>query len=168
MVGFMGRNTTVLVIDDSAVWRKIIRKRLKDLGFIIVGEAADGQDGVGKYISLKPDLVTMDIEMPTMDGLAATKRILEIDPCARIIIVSSKGDESTVRKALLIGAIDFIGKASISKVWDSKLKKYVKKAGYSQTFKKIAGYIKDIKPAKLLAMIVSKYSARRKKDGYGD
>lgn len=164
----MGKNTTVLVVDDSAVWRKIIKKKLKDLGFVIVGEAVDGQDGVEKYIALKPDLVTMDVEMPIMDGLTATKRILEVDPCARIIMVSSKGDESTVRKALLIGAIDFISKSSASEVWDVKLKKYVKIAGYRQAFKKIVRYAKDIKLVKLLIMIVSKYFIRRKKDNYGD
>jgi two-component system chemotaxis response regulator CheY len=152
----MSKATSVLVVEDSAVWRKIIKKELESMGFKIVGEASNGQDGVKKYFSVKPDLVTMDIEMPVMDGLLAAQKILESDASAKIIMVSSKGDENTVRKALLIGALDFISKDAEKKVWNMKLSKYIHKPHKEGICRRIIQSIKKVKLLKFLSKINGK------------
>jgi len=152
----MGKNTRVLIIDDSAVWRKIIKKNLESIGFNIAGEAVNGQEGINKYLTLKPDLVTMDIEMPVMDGITATQRILEIDGSAKIIMISSKGDENTVRRALLIGAVDFISKTAKQEIWNTKLLKYINKTCQNGICNKIIEHVKKVKPVNFILKLVSK------------
>ncbi|MER2237444.1 MAG: response regulator, partial [Psychrobacillus sp.] len=79
-------------------------------GFEVVGEAADGVQAVEKYAELKPDLVTMDITMPEMDGIEALKKIKEKDPSATIIMCSAMGQQAMVIDAIQAGAKDFIVK----------------------------------------------------------
>ncbi|GHV57231.1 response regulator [Spirochaetia bacterium] len=102
----------VLVVDDSVFIAKQLNQILASEGFEVVDTAADGAQGVEKYKALYPniDLVTMDIVMPVMDGVSALEKILEFDKKARVIMVSSLGKEDVVKKALLIGAKDFIVK----------------------------------------------------------
>lgn len=161
----MDKATSVLIIDDSAVWRKIIKKELESMGFRIAGEASNGQDGVKKYFAVKPDLVTMDIEMPAMDGLLATQKILEADASAKIIMVSSRGDENTVRKALLIGAVDFISKDAEKKVWNMKLSKYIRKSPERGICSRIIQGIKKANPVEFLLKIKRKQGKMDKYDG---
>jgi two-component system chemotaxis response regulator CheY len=85
---------------------KEILKESKD--FAVAGEAESGKQAVDRYIELKPDMVTMDIVMPDMNGIDAMKKILEIDPGANIIICSVLGQESLVMESVLAGARDFI------------------------------------------------------------
>ena len=79
-------------------------------GYEIVGEAENGLVGVEKFKELKPDIVTMDITMPEMNGLDALREIMKIDPTAKVIMVSAMGQEAMVRDAIISGAKGFIVK----------------------------------------------------------
>lgn len=100
----------ILIVDDAAFMRMMIKDILTKNGYEVVGEAENGQVAVEKYQELKPDLVTMDITMPEMDGIAAVKAIKAIDPNARIIMCSAMGQQSMVIDAIQAGARDFIVK----------------------------------------------------------
>ena len=103
----------VLVVDDALFMRKMLSDILKKEGFEVVGESDNGKDAVEKYKEVKPDLVTMDIVMPKMeeiDGIAAVREIIKIDPQAKIIMVSAMGQHALVVEAIQAGAKDFIVK----------------------------------------------------------
>lgn len=100
----------VLIVDDAAFMRVSIKNMLGKNGFEIVGEAENGKIAIQKYQDLSPDVVTMDITMPEMDGLTSLKKILSIDPEANVIMISAMGQESMVREAVLSGAKGFIVK----------------------------------------------------------
>lgn len=100
----------VLIVDDAAFMRMILRDILINNGYEVVGEAENGQIGVEKYVELRPDLVTMDITMPLMDGIAAVTAIKKIDPNARIVMCSAMGQQSMVIESIKAGARDFIVK----------------------------------------------------------
>ena len=104
----MGRR--ILIVDDAAFMRMMIKDILTKNNFEVVGEAADGVQAIDKYMELKPDLVTMDITMPEMDGITALKKIKEKDPSATIIMCSAMGQQAMVIDAISAGAKDFIVK----------------------------------------------------------
>ncbi|NLZ93804.1 MAG: response regulator [Firmicutes bacterium] len=98
----------VLVVDDAAFMRMAIKNMLENHGFEIVGEAENGAVAVQKYAECRPDLVTMDITMPEMNGLDALKAIMKINPEAVVVMVSAMGQEAMVREAIMSGAKSFI------------------------------------------------------------
>jgi len=100
----------VLITDDAAFMRMQLKHNLEELGHDIVGEAENGVEAIEKYKDLTPDLVTMDITMPEMDGVAAVKGIMEINPEANIVMCSAMGQQSMVLDAIKAGAKDFIVK----------------------------------------------------------
>lgn len=102
----------VLVVDDSMFVAKQIGQILTSEGYEIVASAADGLDGVEKYKELCPnvDLVTMDITMPKMDGITALEQIMAFDKNAKVVMISALGKEELVKKALLLGAKNYIVK----------------------------------------------------------
>lgn len=100
----------VLVVDDAAFMRMMIKDILTKNGLTVAGEAENGAVAVEKYRELKPDLVTMDITMPEKDGIAALKDILAIDKKARIVMCSAMGQQAMVIEAIQAGARDFIVK----------------------------------------------------------
>jgi two-component system chemotaxis response regulator CheY len=100
----------VLVVDDAVFMRKMVTDALSKGGHEIVGEAANGQEAVERYQALKPEVTTLDITMPEMDGIAALKAILDLDPAARVIMCSALGQESKVLEAVKAGARDFVVK----------------------------------------------------------
>lgn len=100
----------ILLVDDAAFMRKILSDILTDNGYEICGEATDGIDAIRKYNELKPDLVTMDITMPNLDGIAALKQIKKNDPNATCVMCSAMGQEVMVIEAVKCGAKDFIVK----------------------------------------------------------
>ncbi len=100
----------VLVVDDAAFMRVSIKNMLSKHNYEVVGEAENGKVALAKYLELNPDIVTMDITMPEMDGLESLKKILAVNPAANVVMVSAMGQESMVREAVLTGAKGFIVK----------------------------------------------------------
>ena len=100
----------VLIVDDAAFMRMMIKDILEKNGFDVVGEASNGQIAVEMYKKEKPDIVTMDITMPDMDGIEAVKQIKAFAPEAKIIMCSAMGQQSMVMDAIRAGAKDFIVK----------------------------------------------------------
>lgn len=100
----------VLIVDDAAFMRMMIKDILTNNGFQVIGEANNGIKAVELYKKERPDLVTMDITMPDMDGITAVKEIRKMDPSAKIIMCSALGQQSMVMEAIQSGAKDFIVK----------------------------------------------------------
>jgi len=101
---------TVLIADDAAFMRMMIKNILTDAGYEILGEAENGAVAVAKHRELKPDITTMDITMPELDGLSALRQIREADPTARVVMCSAMGQQSMVIESIQAGAKDFIVK----------------------------------------------------------
>ena len=104
----MGRN--ILICDDAAFMRMMIKDILSKNEYTVVGEAENGVKAVEKYSECKPDLVLMDITMPEMDGIQALKKIKSMDADAKIIMCSAMGQQAMVIESIQSGAKDFIVK----------------------------------------------------------
>ena len=100
----------ILLVDDSKTSRKILKGILEENGHEIIGEAVNGKDGIEKFKELKPDLTTMDITMPILDGLEALKQIMEYDKHAKVVIVTAAGQKSKMVDAIKYGAAEFLAK----------------------------------------------------------
>lgn len=98
----------VMVVDDSMLAMQVLKSALEELGHKVVGTAATGAAAFETYESCNPDLVTMDITMPDMDGIAATEKIVQSYPDARVIMVTSHAQKSMVMDALRVGAKGYI------------------------------------------------------------
>ena len=100
----------VLIVDDALFMRTMLRNIFVESGFEVAGEAGSGVEAVERYRELSPDLTTMDIVMPELNGIEALKRIVALDPRARVVMCSALGQESLIIEALDAGARDFIVK----------------------------------------------------------
>ncbi|WP_256761362.1 response regulator [Cohnella sp. WQ 127256] len=100
----------ILIVDDAAFMRMMIRDILTKNGYEVVGEAQDGAQAIEKYKELNPDLITMDITMPEMDGITALKEIRKLDTNVKVIMCSAMGQQAMVIDAIQAGAKDFIVK----------------------------------------------------------
>lgn len=100
----------VLIVDDQLITRMMIKDVAVEAGWDVAGEAADGEEAVARYRELTPDLVTMDMVMPNLDGLAALEQILEVDPQAQVVMVSAVDQRPKLARAIELGAADFIVK----------------------------------------------------------
>lgn len=100
----------ILIVDDAAFMRMLLKDIVSKAGYEIAGEAANGREAIEKYKELSPDVVTMDITMPEMTGIEATKEIIKADPNAKIIMCSAMGQQMMVVEAIQAGAKDFIVK----------------------------------------------------------
>jgi len=100
----------ILITDDAAFMRMMLKDILSKAGYEIVGEAVNGNDAVEKYSQFKPDLVTMDITMPLCDGITALKQIMASDANAKVVMCSAMGQQAMVIESIQSGAKDFIVK----------------------------------------------------------
>lgn len=106
----MTARPTVLLCDDSRALRMLAAGQLDEAGFQVVGEAGNGLEAVKQYQALRPDLVLLDLVMPECDGRRALARILELDPGARVVILSSLGAQSDIEECLRLGARSYLQK----------------------------------------------------------
>lgn len=100
----------ILIVDDSKTSRKILRGILEEAGHAIVGEGVNGEEAFLKYKELKPDIVTLDITMPKMDGLEALQILKKEDENARVIMITALGQKEKMIQAVKFGATEFITK----------------------------------------------------------
>jgi two-component system chemotaxis response regulator CheY len=100
----------VLIVDDALIMRKRIGEIAQQAGWKIAGEAADGREAVAMFLQEKPDLVTLDIVMPHLDGVSALKQIMSADPHAQVVMVSAVNQRAKLAECIQAGAIDFIVK----------------------------------------------------------
>lgn len=100
----------IMIVDDAAFMRTLLKNILFPKGYEIAGEADNGAVAVEKYKELKPDLVTMDIVMPNVNGIDALKQIKSLDPNAKVIMCTAVGQENMVRAAIMNGAKGYIVK----------------------------------------------------------
>ncbi len=100
----------VLIVDDALIMRKRIKDIAEEAGWQVAGEAKDGEEAVALYKQERPDLVTLDIVMPKMDGVSALKLLIADDPTARVVMVSAVDQKEKLNECIRTGAIDFIVK----------------------------------------------------------
>jgi two-component system chemotaxis response regulator CheY len=100
----------VLIVDDALLIRQMLRSILTRSDYQVVGEAADGDEAVNRFRELRPDVVLLDIMMPTVDGMTALRQILAVDPAARVVMCSALDQKHVISQALDAGARDFINK----------------------------------------------------------
>jgi two-component system chemotaxis response regulator CheY len=101
---------TVLVVDDASFMRSMIRDIFARGPFVVVAEADNGLEAIRLYQEVRPDLTTMDIVMPQMDGITALRGIMRFDPAAKVVMCSALGQEALIAEAIEGGACDFIVK----------------------------------------------------------
>ena len=100
----------ILIVDDSRTSRKILKGILENAGYEVIGEATNGLEGYDKYVELKPDVVTMDITMPVLDGIEALKKIKGDYPDAKVVMVTAAGQKTKMVEAVQNGANEFVSK----------------------------------------------------------
>ncbi len=100
----------ILIVDDSRTSRKILKTILEGAGHEVIGEAVDGVDGVNKFQELSPEITTLDITMPNMDGLDALKEIKKLNADAKVIMVTAAGQQNKMVEAIKSGASEFVTK----------------------------------------------------------
>jgi two-component system chemotaxis response regulator CheY len=106
----MSENVKLMIVDDSAIIRQAIHKHLKEFNIDVVGTAEDGKIALVVFKETRPDIVTLDITMPEMDGLTVLEEMLKIDPGVKVMVVTALSDKSTGLKAIKLGAKSFLPK----------------------------------------------------------
>ncbi len=104
--------TTVVLVDDHPVFRKGLRTLLEELGLDVLGEAGDGEDGLDLALRTRPDVVLMDVQMPGLDGVEVTRRLLAAWPDAQVLVLTMVADDSAVFAAIQAGALGYLLKGS--------------------------------------------------------
>ncbi|WP_159882163.1 response regulator [Paenibacillus puerhi] len=100
----------ILIVDDSLFMRMLLKNVLHELGYETVVEATNGLEALSKFEDEKPDVVTLDITMPEMDGITALEKIISMNPEAKVIMVTAMGQQALLIRAVSMGASDFIVK----------------------------------------------------------
>jgi two-component system, chemotaxis family, chemotaxis protein CheY len=123
------KSLNILVVDDSLITIKKLTQLLEKIGHNVIAHARTGQEAIEQYKLTKPDLVTMDITMPGMNGIEVTKIIIEEDPNALIIMVTSHGQEQMVVDSIEVGAKGYILKPIKSDQLQEAIEKVYEKYG---------------------------------------
>jgi two-component system chemotaxis response regulator CheY len=100
----------ILIVDDAAFMRMMVKENLKKSGYTEFAEAGNGEEALAQYAQIRPDLVLLDITMPVKDGITALQEIKAQDPNAKVVMCSAMGQENMVIEAVKLGALDFIVK----------------------------------------------------------
>jgi two-component system, NarL family, response regulator DegU len=100
----------LLLVDDHRLLRQGLRRAVEEAGFAVVGEAGDGEEAVRLALELRPDLVLMDVSMPVLDGIEATRRMRAAVPETRVVVLTMHGEEEIVDRALRAGAVGYLVK----------------------------------------------------------
>ncbi len=100
----------VLIVDDSPFMRAVLKAKLEAAGFKVVGEARDGEEAVDVFRRSVPDVVLMDVIMPGVDGIEGLKRIMDVDPNARVVMITAVGQRELAKLAMRLGAIGVLVK----------------------------------------------------------
>ncbi len=116
------KKLTVLIVDDQRTVRHMLVTVIEKLGGEVVGEAQDGQEAVDSYLSLRPEMVLMDINMPKMDGIEALKQIMAQDPGALVLMMTSQNTAEAVRECISSGAKNYLLKNNSVNVIGEKIK----------------------------------------------
>jgi two-component system chemotaxis response regulator CheY len=106
----MSEQVKLMIVDDSAIIRQAIQKHLNDFNIEVVGTAEDGKIALEVFRETKPDVVTLDITMPEVDGLTVLEEMLKIDEKVKVMVVTALSDKSTGLKAIKLGAKSFLPK----------------------------------------------------------
>ncbi len=117
--------STVMIVDDSRTMRKMLAGTLKEQGYEIAGDAGNGEEALKLLETVRPDLITLDITMPVMDGLTALEKIMELYPDQKVLMVSAAGQKDKVLNALKMGAVDFIQKPFEPEVVVNTIRKFL-------------------------------------------
>ena len=100
----------IMIVDDSRISRRVLRNSLELQGHTVIAEAGSGDEALRLYDEIKPDLVTMDITMPGMDGIECLFRLREKDPDAKVVMITAAGTNDKMVKAVKYGCVDYIVK----------------------------------------------------------
>lgn len=119
------QKTKILVVDDAFFMRKLLGNTLMDIGYSNIEFAQDGYEAVDKAREMQPEVVTLDVSMPGMDGLEAIKKILQVSCDSKIIMVSAVTSEKVIRQAIKHGAVGYIPKPFSRKDVENGLKQYI-------------------------------------------
>jgi two-component system chemotaxis response regulator CheY len=119
----------ILIVDDALIMRKRIGDIAMQAGWEVAGEAADGEEALVLYERERPNLVTLDIVMPKMDGVATLKRVMAADPKARVVMISAVNQRQKLSECIDNGAIDFIVKPFDAERLRAVFRKYLRDMG---------------------------------------
>jgi two-component system response regulator DegU len=100
----------LILVDDHKMLREGLRRSLEELGFAVIAEAADGEEGVRLAAAMRPDVMLMDVSMAEMDGIEATRQIVERNPNAKVVMLTMHADRDIVDRALKAGAVGYLTK----------------------------------------------------------
>jgi DNA-binding NarL/FixJ family response regulator len=104
--------TRVMVVDDHPMWREAVARDLADAGFEVVGTAGDGAEALRRLAAVRPDVVVLDLQMPTVGGVEATRQIVAGSPQARVLVLSASGEQDDVLEAVKAGATGYLVKSA--------------------------------------------------------
>ncbi|MHC1758714.1 MAG: response regulator [Negativicutes bacterium] len=160
----------ILIVDDSPTIRRLLRDMLTSAGHHVAGEADTGVKGYMEYVRLKPDIVTMDLDMPTMNGLTAMSKILAPFPEARFLVISAVEQRSVIEEALERGARGFLLKPFTEKQVADAISSIMKQNFSTSEFRqKVRSHRrkqnKEIQTEEVIAEVISPYNLERGSDG---
>jgi two-component system chemotaxis response regulator CheY len=119
------RETKILVVDDASFMRKLMGNTLKEIGYEKIEFAEDGLEAIKKAEEIQPEVITLDISMPGMDGLETIDKILEVSSKSKIVMVSAIKSDQIIQKAINKGAVDYIPKPFNRREIESSLKRII-------------------------------------------